>query len=193
MDARYTIAGGVAGKERLDLLARVCEPGTNALLDHVGIRPHARCLDVGCGGGHVSRELARRAGVTGSVVGIDLDDAVVELARVDVVAAGLTNVEFRCGEATKLDESSYDVVYARFLLSHVADPAPVVERMVRALKPGGTAIIEDIDFAGHFCHPPSTAHDRYVALYRSTPADAARRGGTRTGRYIDLSKMRSRW
>ena len=174
MRAKYTIAGGIAGKERLDLLARVCEPGTNALLDYVGIGAGARCLDVGCGGGHVSRELAQRAGMTGSVVGIDLDETVLELARADVMAAGFTNVVFRCGDVTNLYESGYDVVFARFLLSHVVYPALVVERMVRALKPGGTAIIEDIDYTGCFCHPPSTAHDRYVALYRET---VRRRGG----------------
>jgi SAM-dependent methyltransferase len=174
MCAQYIIAGGVAGKERLDLLARVCEPGTNALLDYVGIGAGARCLDVGCGGGHVSRELAKRAGITGSVVAIDLDETVLGLARADVMAAGLTNVVFRCGDVTDLDESGYDIVFARYLLSHVADPVLVVERMVRALKPGGTAIVEDTDFSGCLCRPPSTAYDRYVALYRET---VCRRGG----------------
>jgi SAM-dependent methyltransferase len=174
MRAQYIIAGGVAGKERLDLLARVCKPGTNALLDYVGIRAGARCLDVGCGGGHVSRELAKRAGITGSVVAIDFDETVLELARADTMAAGLTNVVFRCGDVTDLDESGYDVVFARFLLSHVGDSALVVERMVRALKPGGTAIVEDTDFTGCRCHPPSAAYDRYVALYRET---VCRRGG----------------
>jgi 2-polyprenyl-3-methyl-5-hydroxy-6-metoxy-1,4-benzoquinol methylase len=141
MSARYTIAGGAAGKQRLDVLARVCEPGTRVLLDNVGIGAGARCLDIGCGGGHVSRELAQRAGLGGSVLGVDLDETVLELARADVVAVGITNVEFRCDDAANLDEASYDVVFARFLLSHVADPALVVERMVRALKPGGAAIV----------------------------------------------------
>jgi ubiquinone/menaquinone biosynthesis C-methylase UbiE len=68
--------------------------GHDALFDRVGIREGARCVDVGCGGGHVSRELARRVGASGSVVGIDLDAALLELASAHVSAAGITNIEF---------------------------------------------------------------------------------------------------
>jgi len=114
----YAIAGGLAGKERLDVLQRVHGPFTSALLDRVGISRGARCLDAGCGGGHVSRELAARVGETGAVVGIDLDEVVLDLARSDALAAGITNVEFRAGDATDLDVSDFDVVFARFLLSH---------------------------------------------------------------------------
>lgn len=172
--AKYTIAGGLAGKQRLDLLARICAPGTKALLDKAGIPAGSRCLDVGCGGGHVSCELARRVGDAGSVVGIDLDEVVLELARVDAIAKGVANVTFRRGDATRLDESSYDVVFARFLLSHVCDPPSVIRAFVRALKPGGLVVVEDTDIGGVICHPPSLAHDRFVELYRET---VRRRGG----------------
>lgn len=174
MSARYTIEGGQAGKERLDVLARVCLPGTTALLDRVGIRSGGRCLDVGCGGGHVSREIARRVGADGSVLGIDLDPIVLDLAKADTAAAGVANVDFRCCDANELEGSAYDVAYARCLLSHVGDPARVVEGMAAALKPGGVVIVEDIDFSGYFCQPPSRSHDRYVELYRET---VRRRGG----------------
>ncbi len=174
MTATYTIDGGVAGKARLDVLAAVCAPGTNALLDRVGIPSGARCLDVGCGGGHVTRELARRAGEDGFATGIDLDATVLELARLDADAAGVGNVEFLRREAGELEPASYDVVYARCLLSHVESPAGVVDAMAAALAPGGVAIVEDVDFRGYFCEPPLAAHDRYVDLYRET---VRRRGG----------------
>jgi SAM-dependent methyltransferase len=171
MPAKYTIDGGLAGKRRLDLLAKVCAPGTAALLDRVGVRPGARCLDVGCGGGHVTRELADRAGPEGRVIGIDLDRAVLDLAAAD---AGERTIEFRQGDATQLAESGYDVVYARFLLSHVSDPAQLVGRLVAALVPGGVAIVEDIHISHSICHPAAGAHDRWVELYRET---VRRRGG----------------
>jgi SAM-dependent methyltransferase len=174
MAATYTIDGGTAGKERLDILARVCAPGTTALLDRVGISAGDRCLDLGCGGGHVTRELAVRAGEKGFVLGIDLDATVLELARQDLKAAGITGVELRRADATDLREGDYDVAYARFLLSHVAEPARLVQSMADALKPGGVAILEDVDFTGYFCEPPSRAHDRWVELYRET---VRRRGG----------------
>lgn len=172
MTAKYSIEGGLSGKQRLDVLARVCAPYTNALLDRVGVSDRASCLDVGCGGGHVSRELARRA-AHGSVVGVDLDPTVLELAAADTAAADITNLEFRRGDATQLDAASYDIVYARFLLRHVAQPSEIVAVMAQALKPGGVLIVEDNDFNGYLWHPPSRALDRYVDIYRQT----VRRGG----------------
>jgi SAM-dependent methyltransferase len=174
MTATYTIDGGLSGKQRLDVLARVCEPGSKALLDRVGIRVGARCLDLGCGGGHVSRELAHRVGLLGSVVAIDNDPDVIELARADAQSEGLANIEFRCSDANQLDEAAYDIAYVRFLLSHVDHPAGLLRGIASALKPGGRAVLEDVDFSGYFCHPRCDAHDRWVAWYRET---VGRRGG----------------
>jgi Methyltransferase domain len=80
----------------------------------------------------------------------------------------------RRGDATDLRETGYDVAYTRFLLSHVAEPARLVQSMAHALKPGGAAIVEDVDFTGYFCEPPSPAHDRWIEMYRET---VRRRGG----------------
>lgn len=174
MPARYTIEGGHAGKDRLDVLHRVHGPHTRVLLDLVGVPEGARCLDVGCGGGHVSRELARRVGLDGSVIALDLDATVLERAGADAAAEHIANVEFRCADATELDESDFDVAYARFLLSHVGESSSVLPAMVAAVKPGGVVIVEDTDFTGSFCYPRSAAFERWVALYRET---VRKRGG----------------
>ena len=108
------------------------------------------------------------------MVGIDLDPIVVDLARLDAKAAGLDNIEFRCGQADEIEAGHYDVAYARFLLSHVSDPSQIVEAMTEAVRPGGAVVIEDIDFTGYFCYPPCPSHDRYVEWYRET---VRRRGG----------------
>jgi SAM-dependent methyltransferase len=174
MATGYAIAGGHAGKQRLDVLARVMAPATGWLLDCISVGEGDHCVDVGSGGGHVSRELARRVGENGSVLGIDLDQDLLDLAQADMTDDGLTNVEFRCADATALDEVSYEIAYARLLLSHVSDPAAVLSAMVRSLKPGGVIAIEDLDFEGYTCHPPCAAHDRWVEIYRET---ISRRGG----------------
>jgi ubiquinone/menaquinone biosynthesis C-methylase UbiE len=172
--ARYTIEGGQAGHARLNVLAEVMRPATTSLLAAVSVPAGGRCLDVGCGGGHVSRELARLVGPTGSVVGIDFDPEILKLARSDAREHGVATIDFRVGDANALPEGPYDVAYARFLLSHVDDPGAVVRSMARALAPSGVAIVEDIDFTGSFCYPESAAYQRHVELYRET---VRRRGG----------------
>jgi SAM-dependent methyltransferase len=123
--------------------------------------------------------MARRAGSRGSVLGIDLDPIVIDLARADTTSAGIVNIEYRCCDATQLDGSAYDLAYARCLLSHVSDPARVVAAMAATLKPGGVVVVEDIDFSGYFCEPGCSAHDRYVEWYRETVS--RRRGNADLG------------
>src|SRR5688572_1143214 len=91
----YIIRGGVKGRERLRVISGVLRPSTLALLGRVGVRAGMTCLDAGCGGGDVARELARLVGPSGRVVGIDIDETKLDLARGEAAAEGLTNVEFR--------------------------------------------------------------------------------------------------
>lgn len=160
---RYAIDGGQHGKRRLNLLAEIMRPTTTALLERVGVGAGDHCLDLGCGGGHVTIEMARMAGPTGRVVGIDFDAGVIELARIDADDAGVT-CEFRAGDCLAA-EGEFDVCYARFLLSHVPDPAQVLSHMVSLTRPGGVTVVEDIDFSGFFCEPPDEAHSEYARLY----------------------------
>jgi SAM-dependent methyltransferase len=173
-ETHYIIRGGLEGRERLRLLARVMRPTTLGLLDRIGLRPGMRCLDVGCGGGDVTFELARIVGPEGGVVAIDMDETKLELARHEAAARQLGNVEFRRSQigADELGPE-FDVVYARFLLTHLKDPVGALATMRPALRPGGVLVVEDIDFSGSFCHPDSAAFRRYVELYTL----AARRGG----------------
>ena len=76
----YIIRGGSAGRERLRLLSRVMHGATTRLLDHVGVRPGMSYLDMGCGGGDVTIELAKRAGPTSQIVGEDID-AILQAVR----------------------------------------------------------------------------------------------------------------
>ncbi len=162
----YVLRGGDKGAERLRLLARVKWPTTKTLLRQVGLRPGMRCLDAGCGVGAVTLKLARRAGVTGMAVGTDTDERILELARQQAARHKLP-ILFRREAINDLrEEAVYDLVYCRFLLTHLSEPARAVERLVQAARPGGLVVVEDIEFAAHFCHPACPAFDRYVALYQ---------------------------
>ena len=162
----YVIRGGLQGRERLKVLARVMHKSTSALFDRIGIESGLSCLDIGCGSGDVTLELARRVGSQGRVVGADIDQTKLDLAGDEAKALDLRNVEFRNVDIRKPpSQPSFDLVYARFLLTHLSDPAGAVECFYKHLKPGGIVIVEDIDFSGHFVEPPCKAFDRYVELY----------------------------
>ena len=170
----YVIRGGVEGRERLRLMSRVLSESTTRLFDRVGIPGDISCLDAGCGGGDVTIELARRIGPGGSVLGIDMDATKIDLARREASSAGLTNVEFAVGNVTEARfEQRFDLVYARFLLTHLQDPSAMVRRFGGWLRPGGRVVVEDIDFSGYFVYPDSPAFRRYHALY----CEAVRRKG----------------
>src|SRR5262245_28281818 len=167
----YIIRGGVEGQKRLDVLARVLWPTTSRLLAQVGLAPGMTCLDLGCAGGDVTLQLAALVGPQGKVIGLDMDDSTLGLARRSATELGLTNVQFRqLNVQDWVDEFQYDCIYARFLLTHLADPPGVLRRMLRAVRPGGVAVVEDIDFSGHFCYPPCAGFDAYVRLYRAAAA-----------------------
>ena len=163
---RYVIRGGAEGRERLRLLSEIMGPHTRALLAEVGIAPGAHCLDVGCGGGDVTLELARAAGPTGRAVGVDLDATKLAIARDEAAQAKVANVVFEERDVSAWEpDRPFDVVYARFLLTHLADPAALLAAMRRHLRPGGVLVVEDIDYRGHFAEPECGALRRAVELY----------------------------
>jgi predicted O-methyltransferase YrrM len=171
----YAIRGGEEGTRRLDLLSRVVGPTTESFLDAAGIAPGMICVDVGCGAGHVTRSLARRVGASGRVVGIERDPVKLAAARAETDSAGLGNVEYREGDVTIWSETdAYDVVYGRFIVSHLQDRQGFVVRLREGLRQGGTLILEDIDFTGAFCYPRNRAFARYCELYLQV---IDRRGG----------------
>jgi len=166
MDQTYAIRGGRSGRERLRVLSHILQAGTLNFLDRIGLRPGMTCMDVGCGGGDVTRELARRVGSQGQVVGLDMDATQLEIVRAESLAQNITNVDYRAVDVSDPPDhiGSFDLVYTRFLLCHLKAPSRALSWMAECLKPGGVLAVEDCDFTGHFCYPPQPAFDRYVEL-----------------------------
>jgi SAM-dependent methyltransferase len=164
---RYAIRGGKQGKERLDVLARVLLPTTTQLFDRAGLIRGMKCLDVGCGGGHVAMLIAGIVGPEGLVIATDTDPEILALAREDAEAAKIINVKFQQLDAcASPSHKEFDLAYARFLLSHLHEPGNCLAAMVEACVPRGTIVIEDTDFAGSFCYPTCAAYERYKKLYQ---------------------------
>ncbi len=172
---RYVIQGGQVGYERLQLLARTRAADTAALLDRVGVMTGWRCIDLGCGSGDVAFELAHRVGPDGQVVGIDADAEQLALVRAAAARTGVTNVELLVQDIDSWHaRPEYDLVYARFVLQHLADPVSTLARMWAAVRPGGALVVEDADFAGLVAFPPDPGYDFYAEHY---PRALATNGG----------------
>jgi len=176
----YVIRGGAEGRARLRVLSEVMGPATRALLAEAGVARGAVCLDVGCGGGDVTRELARLVGPEGQVTGVDRDPATLEIARRETAELGFDNVAYEAHDVLGWQpDRTWDVIYARFLLSHLADPGSLIATLRRSLRPGGALVLEDIDFRGHFSEPACDAFRSSVELY--TEAVRGRGGDANLG------------
>jgi ubiquinone/menaquinone biosynthesis C-methylase UbiE len=183
MSFHYVISGGEAGWHRLNLLARTMGPTTRELLVEAGVREGMTCIDVGCGGGHVAQILARMVGPSGRVVGIDFDAVKLAAAAAEASGAGLGNIEFREADVLQWREpSTYDVVYGRFILSHLRERVHVLSRIREALRSGGVVVLEDIDFSGGMCYPENDGYRRYSELY--TAVVRARGGDADLGKQL---------
>lgn len=152
--------------ERQDLLADAFEGPTRELLDRVTVPDGGRCLDVGCGLGHTSELLAEALPSPEGVVGLDADGDLLEVARDRARDADGVTPEYRQGDAADLPfgDDSFDMVFTRFLLTHLPDPEPAVEEFRRVCRPGGTVAVQEPDFVTVGTWPPSCAYERAEEL-----------------------------
>ncbi|MDP9483151.1 MAG: methyltransferase domain-containing protein, partial [Chloroflexota bacterium] len=143
---------------------RTAENSAAYLLPH--LRPGLDVLDVGCGPGTITLDIARLV-APGRVVGIDAEGEVLRSAATDATDAGLTNVVFEVGDAYALafDDGGFDVVHAHQVLQHLADPVAALAEMRRVTKAGGVVAARDMDLDSIVWYPDAPALDRWVALY----------------------------
>ena len=132
------------------------------------IRSGQAVLDVGCGPGTITIDLARRVG-PGSVVGIDASPDVIAQATATAAEQGIANVRFATGDAYALDfaDNSFDIVHAHQTLQHLADPATALREMYRVTKPGGVVAIRDADYGGMIWFPPLPGLAKWMATYQA--------------------------
>jgi arsenite methyltransferase len=111
-----------------------------------------RILDVGCGPGFYVRELLDEVGPNGSLVAVDASPDMLELARRR--CEGFDNVEFHEGNAVALpvDDEHFDAALCVQVMEYVPDPSMALAEMFRVLRPGGRALVWDIDWATVWWH-----------------------------------------
>ena len=141
---------------------RTAENSAAYLLPH--LRPGMDLLDVGCGPGTITVDLARRT-APGKVVGIDSAAAVIDEAA---AAAGDAPVEFRVADLmdTGFPDNSFDVVHAHQVLQHVPDPVGALREMARVCRSGGVVAVRDVDYEAMTWFPDNPPLDAWLDLYR---------------------------
>ena len=119
------------------------------------LRPGASVLDVGCGPGTITIDVARLV-VPGQVVGVDWADASIQRARKTAGEAGIANVSFQAADAMGLPfgKASYDVAYSNMLLMWLPDPAGALAEQKRVVKCGGWVIAQGDDRVATVMYPP---------------------------------------
>ena len=111
---------------------------SNAVIPRLPIKEGMSVLDVGCGWGDMSLQVAEIVGPKGRVVGIDCVEAFLEQARKDATAKGLLHVEFSRGDAEiALPENEFDYVVARFGTMFFTNPVAALRRMRRVSSRAG--------------------------------------------------------
>ena len=176
---------------------RTAENSAAFLLPHL----HAglSLLDVGCGPGNITADLAGRVG-GGRVVGLDLSAEVVAAATADHERPNLT---FAVGDVYALDhpDDSFDVVYAHQVLQHLSDPVAALREMRRVVAPGGLVAARDSDYGAFVWSPDDDRLTRWMALYHEltthnrADADAGRHLHVyaRAAGFTDVTVSSSNW
>jgi SAM-dependent methyltransferase len=166
------------------------------------LSPGMRLLDVGCGPGTITLDLAARV-APGPTIGVDREAAIIDEARGLQESREVAGVEFRTADAYALefDDASFDVVHAHQLLQHLTDPVAALIEMRRVLRPGAVLAVRDGDYGAFVWAPADPLLDRWMELYHDVcrrngaDADAGRRllGWARAAGFTEVHPSSSTW
>jgi SAM-dependent methyltransferase len=166
MSREYVLANQPSELERLRLQSLVWEPSGRQLLANVNGGYGRRALDVGCGALGWLRILSEWVGPSGQVVGIDIDERLLEAARSSLAAEGVSNVELLVDDLfdSKLEPRSFDLVHARYQIAPLGRGREQAASYRRLVRPGGTLVLEEWDLGSWHFNPPAPAAERLIGL-----------------------------
>lgn len=176
-DGAYVLQRAPEETRRLQAQARILNPATQRMLTQAGIAKGMLVLDVGSGAGDVALLLAEQVGPGGSVVGVELNPELLDIARKRVQAVGYTNVTFLQGDITSMSfDMPFDAIIGRLILMHLQSPASILRRLADFLQPGGILAFQEIDLAHFATHPVYPANSLNEQVFK-WQAEAFSRAG----------------
>ncbi|MEV6599283.1 methyltransferase domain-containing protein [Actinoplanes sp. NPDC051346] len=178
---------------------RTAENSAAYLLPH--LTSGARVLDVGCGPGTLTADLATHI-TPGRITALEPTERALDLARAEIARRGL-EVDFAVGDVHALDfpDGTFDVVHAHQVLQHVGDPVRALREMRRVTRPGGIVAVRDSDYAAFAWHPRLPELDDWLSLYERVARanggepDAGRRllSWAHAAGFTDVTATSSTW
>lgn len=165
-DDTYLLAGQDAELERLLLQSHVWEPSGRQLLARLGSGTGARVVDVGCGALGWLRILSDWVGPTGQVVGTDIDESLLAVARSALDREGITNVDLELDDlfTSTLAPGSFDLAHARYLIAPLSRGREQIAIYRGMVRPGGWLVCEEWDAGSWHYNPPAPATERLIEL-----------------------------
>jgi len=165
----YFLGHSATEQQRLQQQARELAEESRRLFEQIGIPVGSHVIEIGCGPQGCLELLADRVGPAGSVVGVEMSEHAVQLARRFVAEQGLANVEVRHGngKATGLPRASFDLATARLVLVNIPEPKDIVAEMAALVRPGGSVALHEADWCAHITDPPLPAWDRLFEALRA--------------------------
>ncbi|MFD8807458.1 class I SAM-dependent methyltransferase [Streptomyces sp. NPDC059597] len=136
------------------------------------LKPHMKILDIGCGPGTITADLAALV-PEGRVTGLDRAPGILAQARATAAERGLNNTDFAVGDVHALDfpDDTFCVVHAHQVLQHVGDPVRALREMARVTRPGGIVAVRDADYAAMTWYPAVDGLDDWLDLYERVARD----------------------
>lgn len=141
----------------------MAEDVTQRLMVDAGVREGMRVLDIGCGRGDLTFLAARLVGEHGQVLGIDREEAPIEVGRTRARELGLANVSFARVDLGSLTSGHglFDAVIGRRVLMYQPDAVASLSRLAGALVPGGLIVLQEHDSTSMpICRPAMSLHER---------------------------------
>ncbi len=167
----YALGTHDAELVRLGIQHRLWSASAFKIWERAGIRAGQTVLDIGCGPGYTSLDLAGLVGPQGRVVAIDVSGRFIEHLKQRQRANGDTTIDARVGDVQQLDldEESVDAAYQRWVVCFVKDPEAVIRGVARALRPGAAFAIQDyVNYEGVLVGPRSDAFQRFMRVVAET-------------------------
>lgn len=177
----YILGTDKAELDRLGFQHAVWSKNASRLWHQGGVTLGKRVLDLGCGPGFASFDLALALGSEGSVIGVDISEAYVNYATDQAHHRHLPQCDFihSSFDDLELEENSFDAIYCRWALAWISNVPEIMEKVNRWLKPGGVFMAQEYQHWGTFSVSPERAEVR-------TLVEACRTGWKQMESEIDI-------